>query len=183
MWILLKRSIIYKFIMLFIYCLSTRTKKDRGFVFFFFQSCSLMTYGRCSRLQGSLKEHLPVHSLSISCVNFMFCISDCAKVKVTKHQSVQRRSELLLLLPPLLPTNFECLLHASYYTQLLPLLISEPSYDIDRVISSPYRQGNRSIQRINNLPAVNMLMFSVAKIQPKKSGFKSLPWSWSATFP
>jgi len=142
-----------------------------------------MTYGRCSRLQGSLKEHLPVHSLSISCVNFMFCISDCAKVKVTKHQSVQRRSELLLLLPPLLPTNFECLLHASYYTQLLPLLISEPSYDIDRVISSPYRQGNRSIQRINNLPAVNMLMFSVAKIQPKKSGFKSLPWSWSATFP
>ena len=45
-----------------------------------------------------------------ACVNVMFCISDCVKVKATMHQSVQRRSELLLLLPPLLPTNSECLL-------------------------------------------------------------------------
>lgn len=111
--LLLKHSIVYMFIMLFIYCLSTRMKKDRGF-FFFFLFPSLVPWWHMVDTQD-YKVHWRNTCLCIpwACVNFMFCISDCVKVKVTKHQRVQRRFELLLLLPPLLPTNFECLLHAS----------------------------------------------------------------------
>lgn len=70
---LLKYCKIYVFIMLFYLLFVSPLEYERTEIFFpsFVHWCA---YGRCSRFQGSLKEHLPVH-FWVS-VNFMFCILD-----------------------------------------------------------------------------------------------------------